>query len=126
MNNSVFDALMSDADQVLLNAFGIALQIVLSPGDTPQTIQVDIETNLTVQTLGDRDRIGSTQRKGVLTLATFHEKDLPADPSKARLKYKGKSHVLVEPRIDGDMVEFILLPSVATNESGNKDTQFLT
>ena len=125
MNSSTFDALMADADLKIMETFGVPLEIILSPGASAITIQVDIETNLSLQILGDRDRISNTQRTASLTLATLHRKDVPEDIANARLVRDNQPYVLVEPRVDGDMVEFILLPEKSAGTSGDRHSTFL-
>jgi hypothetical protein len=124
MNNSTFDALMSEADNALLDHFGTPLQIIFLPGEEPQLIQVDIETELSVQELGERGRSSNTQRNQSLILASLHHSSVPEKVKLARLVYKDQRYIFTEPKPDGDLVEFILLPEPAANEAGDRHSTF--
>lgn len=125
MQSSEFDALMCDADEILLDRFGTALQLIPLPGADLQPIQVDIEEGLTLQVLGDRGRIGNTERQQHLILATMHLRQVPADLRRARLLWQDKRYQLVEPQPKGDMVEFILLLETDLTKNGSKSSTFL-
>lgn len=126
MNNSPFDALMSEADQALLDQFGTELQIIFKPGDEPQLIQIDIETGLSLQELGERGRASNTQRNQSLILATLHHDQVPEHLQLARLLWSNKRYVFTEPQPDGDLVEFILLPEPAASEAGDRHSTFFS
>jgi hypothetical protein len=125
MNDSVFDAHMRDADQALIDTFGVPLDLIISPGAVAQTIHVDIEKDLSIQTLGDRNRVASTQRSTGMILATLYNNQVPQNLKSARLVMQGKRYLFTEPRVSGDLVEFILLAEVDDAKSGDRNTQFL-
>ncbi len=124
MNNSTFDALMGEADKALLDHFGTTLQIIYTPGTDPQSIQVDIESGLSVQEIGERGRSSNTQRNQSLILATLHHNQVPENLRLARLLWNDKRYILTEPTADVDMVEFILLPEPSANEAGDRHSTF--
>lgn len=121
----MFDAHMRDADQALIDTFGIPLELIVFPDATAQTIYVDIEKDLSIQTLGDRNRVASTQRSASIILATVYQDQVPDDLRAARLVMQGKRYIFTEPRVSGDLVEFILLAEVDDAKSGDRTSQFL-
>jgi len=107
-----------------MDAFGTGCQLIASPGADPVTVQVDIESGLTSQELGERGR-GTASRTGRHVIGSLLAAAVPADIEQARLVVDGVRYVLTEPVPSGGEVEFLLLPETASGSSGSKSSTFL-
>ena len=126
--DSEFNSLMTEADQVLMNRFGTEcfwLKTSDPPDTEPVSIQVDLETGLTAQVLGERGRAANGSRVAQMILGTFLVKDLPADLTQVVLIVNDQRYRLTEPIDKAGEIECLLLPEIPTEQSGSKASSFL-